>query len=149
MTGRAREVGREPGTRSDPISSSASLPIESGFIPPLDIASSPRATSETSKKQAEHRVAAIGSTWTSCPLLIALLSVPTFAAMTSATKGLAPTRLRLTGAAIGLASGGIAAAAYSLHCEEMAAPFLGSWYVAGLLIPAVLGLIARPRLLRW
>ena len=58
------------------------------------------------------------------PGLIATLSVPTFAAMAWATKGFAPTRLRLAGAAMGLASGGVAAAVYSLHCPEMAAPFL-------------------------
>jgi hypothetical protein len=31
----------------------------------------------------------------------------------------------------------------------MAAPFLGSWYLAGLLIPTALGVLAGPRLLRW
>jgi hypothetical protein len=90
-----------------------------------------------------------GKTWTTCPLLIAMLSIPAFAAMTWATKGLAPTRLRLTGAALGLAAGGIAAVVYSLHCPELAAPFLGSWYLAGLLIPTALGVLAGPRLLRW
>jgi hypothetical protein len=90
-----------------------------------------------------------GRTWASCPVLIATLSVPTFAVMAWATKGFAPTRLRLTGAAMGLASGGIAAVAYSLHCPEMAAPFLGLWYLAGLLIPAALGVLFGPLLLRW
>jgi hypothetical protein len=31
----------------------------------------------------------------------------------------------------------------------MAAPFLGLWYVAGLLIPAALGVLSGPLLLRW
>jgi hypothetical protein len=97
----------------------------------------------------ERKELLFGRTWTSCPLLIATLSVPTFAAMTWATKGLAPTRLRLAGAAIGFASGGLAAVVYSLHCPEMGAPFLGSWYLAGLLIPTALGMLAGPRLLRW
>jgi len=90
-----------------------------------------------------------GRTWASCPVLIATLSVPTFVAMAWATKGFAPTRLRLAGAALGLASGGVAAVVYSLHCPEVAAPFLGLWYLAGLLIPATLGVLSGPLLLRW
>src|SRR6478672_1268641 len=38
-----------------------------------------------------------GQTWTSCPLLIAMLSIPMFVAALWAMKGLAPTRLRLAG----------------------------------------------------
>ena len=103
----------------------------------------------TGADSAERSDLVFGRTWTSCPLLIAMLSVPSFTAMAWATKGLAPTRLRLTGAAMGLASGAIAAVIYSLHCSEMAAPFLGLWYVAGLLIPAAVGMLSGPRLLRW
>ncbi len=49
----------------------------------------------------------------------------------------------------GLLAGACAALVYSLHCPEMGAPFLGSWYLAGLLIPTALGMLAGPRLLRW
>jgi hypothetical protein len=35
------------------------------------------------------------------------------------------------------------------HCPEMAAPFLGIWYVAGMAIPALAGALLGPRLLRW
>jgi hypothetical protein len=98
---------------------------------------------------AERQDLLFGRTWASCPLLIAMLSVPAFATMSWATKGLAPTRLRLAGAALGFASGGIAAVVYSLHCPEMNAPFLGSWYLAGLLIPTAIGTVSGPRLLRW
>ena len=90
-----------------------------------------------------------GETWTSCPLLIALLSVPVFVAVLWAMKGLAPTRLRLTGMAAGLVSGAIGALVYSLHCPEMGAPFLGSWYPVGILIPTAVGALLGPRLLRW
>jgi hypothetical protein len=31
----------------------------------------------------------------------------------------------------------------------MAAPFLATWYVLGILIPAILGALLGPRLLRW
>jgi hypothetical protein len=88
-------------------------------------------------------------TWTSCPFLIALLSAPVFVALLWATRGLAPTRLGLAGAAAGLLSGAIGALVYCLHCPEMAAPFLGFWYLIGLLIPTALGALIGPRLLRW
>jgi hypothetical protein len=38
---------------------------------------------------------------------------------------------------------------YALHCPEMAAPFLGIWYVLGMAIPAVLGAAVGSRMLRW
>jgi hypothetical protein len=90
-----------------------------------------------------------GSTWNSCPFLIATLSVPVFVAITWAMKGLAPTRLGLAGGAVGLASGAIGAIVYSLHCREMGAPFLATWYLLGVLIPTAIGALLGPRLLRW
>lgn len=90
-----------------------------------------------------------GETWESCPFNIALLSVPIFAASMLAMRGLAPTRLSFAGAAGGLLAGAAAAAVYALHCPEMQAPFLAVWYVAGMLIPAAVGALAGPRLLRW
>lgn len=90
-----------------------------------------------------------GDTWRVCPFLIAVLSVPVFVAVLWAMKGLAPTRLRLAGAAAGLLAGASGALVYSLHCPELAAPFLGVWYLLGMLIPAVAGLLIGPRLLRW
>ena len=64
-------------------------------------------------------------------------------------KGLAPTRLALAGAAAGLLAGAIGALVYALHCPEMEAPFLGVWYVAGMLIPAAAGALLGPIVLRW
>jgi hypothetical protein len=90
-----------------------------------------------------------GPTWRSCPLWIAMLSVPVFIAILWAMKGLAPTRLRLAGAAMGFAAGATGALVYSLHCLELAAPFLGSWYLLGMLIPTVVGVALGPRVLRW
>jgi hypothetical protein len=103
----------------------------------------------TDANAAERTALVFGKTWRSCPLLIATLSVPTFVAMAWATKELAPTRLRLCGAAMGLASGGLAAVVYSLHCSEMSAPFIALWYLAGLLVPGAVGMLSGPRLLRW
>ena len=90
-----------------------------------------------------------GDTWTSCPFMVALLSAPVFAAVLWATRGLAPTRLRLAGAAAGLLAGAIGALVYSLHCPELEAPFLGFWYLLGMLIPTAAGALLGPRLLRW
>ena len=97
----------------------------------------------------ERESMVFGRTWNSCPFLIATLSVPVFVAITWAMKGLAPTRLGLAGGAVGLASGAIGAIVYSLHCREMGAPFLATWYLLGVLIPAVIGTLLGPRLLRW
>jgi len=38
---------------------------------------------------------------------------------------------------------------YALHCPELAAPFIGLWYLLGVLIPAGIGALIGPRLLRW
>jgi hypothetical protein len=91
----------------------------------------------------------LGDTWAVCPFLIAMLAVPVFLAIVWAMRGLAPTRLRLAGAAVGLFAGATGALVYSLHCPEMAAPFVGTWYLLGMLIPAVAGAALGPRLLRW
>lgn len=100
---------------------------------------------------APHERAALflGSTWTSCPWLIAALSIPVFVAVAWAMRGMAPTRLHWAGAAAGFASGSMAALVYSIHCPELAAPFLGTWYIGGILIPAVIGALLGERLFRW
>jgi hypothetical protein len=90
-----------------------------------------------------------GNTWASCPLTIAALSVPMFGALIWTIKGFAPTRLALAGAAAGLLAGAGGALVYALHCPEMAAPFLGIWYVLGMLIPAAIGAVVGPWTLRW
>ena len=90
-----------------------------------------------------------GSTWQSCSFNIALLSIPAFIGVFWAMKGLAPTRLVHAGAAGGLLAGAIGAFVYAFHCPETAAPFLGIWYVAGMAIPAMVGALLGPRLLRW
>jgi hypothetical protein len=90
-----------------------------------------------------------GRTARVCPFLIALIATPPFFALIWALRGLAPTRLRLTGGIAGFAAGSIGALAYSLHCPELAAPFIGIWYLLGITLCATLGAWAGPRLLRW
>ncbi|MBU2737584.1 NrsF family protein [Acidithiobacillus concretivorus] len=91
----------------------------------------------------------LGETWYECPLLITMLSAPIFIALLWAMRSLAPTQLGLAGAAVGLMSGGWGAVVYSLHCPEMGAPFIGTWYLLGILIPTVLGALLGETLLRW
>lgn len=98
---------------------------------------------------ADRAALLLGSSAASCPFTIALLSVPMFVAALWAMKGLAPTRLVLAGAASGLLSGAGGALVYALYCPEMAAPFVAIWYLLGMLIPAALGALLGPRLLRW
>jgi hypothetical protein len=98
---------------------------------------------------AQRAVLFFGDTWDVCPFLIAMLSVPTFVTAMWAMKGLAPTRLRLAGAAAGLLAGAVGALVYCLHCPEMGAPFIGFWYLLGTLIPTSVGALLGPQLLRW
>jgi len=98
---------------------------------------------------AQRAVLFFGDTWDVCPFLITMLSVPAFVAAMWAMKGLAPTRLRLAGAAAGLLAGALGALVYCLHCPEMGAPFIAFWYLLGMLIPAAAGALLGPRLLRW
>lgn len=84
-----------------------------------------------------------------CAVATAVLAVPAFAAAFWALAGLAPTRLRLAGAAAGLLAGGLGAAAYSLTCGETAPAFVAVWYSVAMALPAAAGALLGPRLLRW
>jgi hypothetical protein len=91
----------------------------------------------------------LGKTAVVCPFLITLVAAPLFFSFLWVLRELAPTRLRLAGAAAGFAAGSLGALVYSLHCPELAAPFLGTWYLIGMLIPTALGAWLAPRLVRW
>jgi hypothetical protein len=64
-------------------------------------------------------------------------------------RSLAPTRLRLAGAAAGLLASSVATIVYCLHCPEMSPAFWGVWYAMGMVMPALIGAWLGPRLLRW
>lgn len=91
----------------------------------------------------------LGLSWKKCSMLVAGLSVPIFIGLLWAFRQLAPTRLRLTGAAAGLASGACAATLYGLHCPEASALFVLTWYTLGMAMAALAGAFLGPRLLRW
>jgi hypothetical protein len=98
---------------------------------------------------AERAGLLFGNTWAVCPLSIAMLALPTLVLVAWAMRAMAPTRLRLAGAAAGLLAGASGAVAYTLHCPELAAPFIAVWYVLGALVPSALGAWLGPRVLRW
>ena len=90
-----------------------------------------------------------GDTWHYCSSLIAILSLPIFIAVLKIMRDLAPTRLRIAGAGAGFAAGAAATLVYSFHCPEIEAPFIGFWYLIGILIPTGIGALIGPRVLRW
>ena len=98
---------------------------------------------------AQRGALVLGATWRSCPFNIAWISLPVFAAMFWAMRGLAPTRLALAGAGAGLLAGSLGALVYALHCPESAAPFMAVWYLLGIAIPTLVGAAMGPRWLRW
>lgn len=98
----------------------------------------------------DHRLAMVkGVSWKVSSLSIALLSAPIFLASVWIARQFAPTRLRLTGAVLGLFSGALATMVYTLHCPELAPSFLMIWYVLGMFIPALLGALLGRYLLAW
>lgn len=90
-----------------------------------------------------------GSTSITCVVAITIASVPVFIGLVWAFRGLAPTRLALAGFVAGLSAGSAGALAYALYCKETTASFLLASYTPGILIPAVIGALLGPRLLRW
>jgi hypothetical protein len=97
----------------------------------------------------ERRELVFGDTWIACLASITFLSAPLWAGLAWALRAGAPTRPVLAGAIAGLAAGAAAAAIYALHCTELAAPFIGIWYLLGMMIPAGAGALAASRFLRW
>ncbi len=92
----------------------------------------------------------LGRTWTVCGRNILLVSaaaaVPTFL---SARK-LAPTKPGLSGFALGVVAGAIAATAYGvLHCPESTAAFVATWYTLGVACTGLVGAAAGRFALRW
>ena len=91
----------------------------------------------------------LGQSWSSCIWRVAALSLPALGAGLWALRGLAPTRPRRAGFAAGLLAGSLGALGYSLYCAELSPMFVLAWYSAGMLVPAALGALLGPRLLRW
>ena len=91
----------------------------------------------------------LGQSWRVCPWLVLTMAMPVFIGLLWSFRRLAPTRLRAAGAAAGLAAGAVAATVYCLHCPEVSALFVLTWYSLGILLAAGIGAVLGPRLLRW
>jgi hypothetical protein len=84
-----------------------------------------------------------------CLTSIPALALPLVGATLWALSAGAPRRPGLAGALGGLAAGGLAAAIYSLYCDQDAALFFLPAYAAAILIVAVIGLVIGSRTLAW
>jgi hypothetical protein len=84
-----------------------------------------------------------------CPITIFALSIPLMVAGFFGMRQLAPTRLTLAGACVGLFSGAVAATVYALHCTGYHPTFIAVWYTLGMLIPTVIGAALGRFVLRW
>lgn len=91
----------------------------------------------------------LGESWKQCVPRVLLYSLPIFAGLLWAFRQFAPTQLRLTGWAAGLASGACSATLYGLHCPEASATFVLSWYSLGIALAGLLGAFVGPRVMRW
>jgi hypothetical protein len=91
----------------------------------------------------------LGGSWRVCSMLVFLLSLPIFAGLLWSYRAMAPTRLRMAGATAGLAAGAWSATLYCLHCPEVSAIFVLTWYTLGIGLAALLGAWVGPRLMRW
>ena len=98
---------------------------------------------------AERMRLLMGGSFPWCIVFIPLLATPTAAGLLWLMRAFAPTRLTMTGAAIGAFSGGMGAIAYALYCPVDSVAFVTVWYVLAISVCAVLGAIIGARLLRW
>jgi hypothetical protein len=99
--------------------------------------------------QAEWLAMWLGHSWKVCSSLVLMLAAPIFVGLLWSFRRLAPTRLRAAGAAAGLAAGSCAATLYCLHCPEVSAIFVLTWYTLGIALAAGAGALLGPRVLRW
>ncbi|MBA2936544.1 DUF1109 domain-containing protein [Sphingomonas sp. CGMCC 1.13654] len=91
----------------------------------------------------------LGKSWKICPWLVLVLAAPIFVGLLWSFRRLAPTRLRAAGAAAGFTAAAWAATLYCLHCPEVSAMFVLTWYTLGMMLAACVGALCGPRLLRW
>lgn len=84
-----------------------------------------------------------------CLVLIPLLAAPAAAGLVWLMRSLAPTRLTLSGAAIGALAGGVGAMAYAMYCPVDSIAFVTTWYVVAIALCAAIGALLGARLLRW
>ena len=90
-----------------------------------------------------------GSYWRACLVAVPLYALVPLAVLFALARRGAPVDGTLTGACAGLASAGLAAMAYSLHCPDDAVPFLAIWYTVAIATVAAFGALVFPKFMRW
>ncbi|MFC4723800.1 NrsF family protein [Glycocaulis abyssi] len=90
-----------------------------------------------------------GQSWQKCLMSVGAFGLAFLAGGFWALRRMAPVRPHLAGFALGLVAGGLAAALYSLACNEDALPFIASWYQLGILAVAGMSTLIAPRIARW
>jgi hypothetical protein len=90
-----------------------------------------------------------GRSWRACLVAVPVYAICPFVVLLVLARRAAPVNGHLTGLCAGMASAGLATIAYSLHCPDDAAPFLGSWYPLAMAAIAGLGALLFPRVVRW
>lgn len=84
-----------------------------------------------------------------CLILIPLLGLPSAALLGWLVRGLAPTQLTMTGAAIGAVSGGLGAMIYAMYCPVDSIAFVTTWYALAIAFSAAIGAVVGAKMLRW
>lgn len=84
-----------------------------------------------------------------CPPNILILSALAAPFIFAAARRFAPVRPMAAGAAAGLLTAGLAATLYGLHCNEVSAVFVGTWYTLGMALAAAVGALLGRFTFRW
>lgn len=84
-----------------------------------------------------------------CVMFSAIGGVATAVPMILHLRRGAPTSPARAGWLVGIASGGLGAFAYNLHCPFNSITYIGLWYTLAVGLCAVVGRLLVPRLIRW
>lgn len=87
--------------------------------------------------------------WLECLWKIPALAAPALVILAFCVRYLAPTKLTLAGAFIGLAAGGIGAVGYTFHCHDDSIAFVVASYTLAISETTLIGAIAGPIILHW
>jgi hypothetical protein len=102
-----------------------------------------------SASPSQWRALWLGRSWHTCPWMVLFLSVPIFVGLLWSFRQFAPSRPGAAGAAAGLTAGAWGATLYCLHCPEVSAIFVLSWFSLGIGLAAAAGAVLGRQLLRW
>ena len=98
----------------------------------------------------ERMAVLLGETWAVCARNILIASVLTGPLVFVSARRLAPTRLAMSGAVLGVAASSVSATAYGLlHCPEASLSFMAVWYTSAICLGGLIGGIAGRFALRW